>query len=124
MKTVNSDVILEKDEAGWYIADVPALQGCHTQGKTKKEVMKNVKEAIELCLEVEEKKSNKGDYDKLNQGDDITINNVADLLIKNKNLIIENKNILLEYDLSERDREIIIAGGKLNFIMEMAKNET
>jgi len=56
MKTVNFDVILEKDEDGWYIADVPALQGCHTQGKTKKEVMKNVKEAIELCLEVQQEK--------------------------------------------------------------------
>jgi len=47
------DVVLEKDEDGWYIADVPALPGCHTQGKTKKEALKNVKEAIELYLEVQ-----------------------------------------------------------------------
>lgn len=45
-------VVIEKDEDGWYIADVPELQGCHTQGKTKKEVIENIKEAIELCLEV------------------------------------------------------------------------
>jgi len=45
-------VVIEKDEEGWYIADVPELPSCHTQGKTKKEVMKNIKEAIELCLEV------------------------------------------------------------------------
>ena len=46
------DVVLEKDEDGWFIASVPAIPGCHTQGKTKKEVLDNVKEAIELCLEV------------------------------------------------------------------------
>lgn len=46
------DVVLEKDNSGWFIASVPALQGCHTQGKTKKEALENVKEAIELYLEV------------------------------------------------------------------------
>jgi len=56
MKTVNFDVIIEKDEDGWFIADVPAIPGCHTQGKTKKELMKNIKEAIELCLEVQNEK--------------------------------------------------------------------
>ena len=54
------DVIIEKDEDGWYIADVPAIQGCHTQGKTKKEVLENIKEAIELCLEIKaERKARK-----------------------------------------------------------------
>ena len=58
MRKRKFDVILEKDKEGWFIADVPALPGCHTQGKTKKEVLENVKEAIELCLEViEEKKA-------------------------------------------------------------------
>lgn len=52
MKVKTFDVVLEKDEGGWFIADVPAIEGCHTQGKTKKEVLANVKEAIELCLEV------------------------------------------------------------------------
>jgi len=56
MKVKTFDVILEKDEEGWFVADVPALQGCHTQGKTKNEVLKNIKEAIELCLEVEEER--------------------------------------------------------------------
>jgi predicted RNase H-like HicB family nuclease len=60
MRKRNFDVILEKDEDGWFIADVPALPGCHTQGKTKKEVLENAKEAIALCLEVmEEKKAKK-----------------------------------------------------------------
>jgi len=46
------DVIIEKDQSGWFIASVPALAGCHTQGKTKKEAISNIKEAIQLCLEV------------------------------------------------------------------------
>lgn len=59
MKERKFDVVLEKDEEGWFIADVPALPGCHTQGKTKKEALKNAKEAIELCLEVMEEKKTK-----------------------------------------------------------------
>ncbi len=59
LKVKTFDVILEKDEEGWFIADVPALQGCHTQGKTKREVLKNIKEAIELCLEVETERKGK-----------------------------------------------------------------
>ena len=38
MKVKMFDVIIEKDEDGWYIADVPAIHGCHTQAKTKKEL--------------------------------------------------------------------------------------
>ena len=44
-------VVIEKDEDGYYVADVPELQGCHTQAKDKKELMKRVKEVIALCLE-------------------------------------------------------------------------
>ena len=50
-------VIVEQDEDGVFVASVPSLPGCHTQGKTYEEVMKRVKEAIELCLEVAEKDS-------------------------------------------------------------------
>jgi len=52
-KIYNFTVIIEKDEDGFYIGSVPALKGCHTQGKTMDELMENVKEAIELCLDVE-----------------------------------------------------------------------
>jgi len=50
-KVMKFKVIVEKDEDGYYVADVPELQGCHTQAKDKKELMKRVKEVIELCLE-------------------------------------------------------------------------
>jgi predicted RNase H-like HicB family nuclease len=45
------DTVIVQDETGGYIAFVPALPGCHTQGDTLQELMENVKEAIELYLE-------------------------------------------------------------------------
>jgi len=47
------NVIIEKDESGYYVASVPTLTGCHTQAKSLDELMERIKEAIELCLEVE-----------------------------------------------------------------------
>jgi predicted RNase H-like HicB family nuclease len=49
-------VIIEKDEAGYYVAEVPALPGCFSQGKTHAEAIANIKEAIEGWLEVMESK--------------------------------------------------------------------
>ena len=51
MKVMKFKVLVEKDEDGYYVADVPELQGCHTQAKSKRELMKRVKEVIALCLE-------------------------------------------------------------------------
>jgi predicted RNase H-like HicB family nuclease len=47
------DVVVEKDSAGYFIATVPALPGCDTQAKSLDELMTRIREAIELCLEVE-----------------------------------------------------------------------
>ncbi len=44
-------VILEKGQDGYIVASVPSLIGCHSQGKTMKEAVKNIKEAILLYLE-------------------------------------------------------------------------
>lgn len=44
-------VLIEKDSDGWLVADIPELEGCHTQAKTMDELIKRAKEAIELCLE-------------------------------------------------------------------------
>ena len=54
-KIHNFTVVIEKDEYDYYVGYVPSIKGCHTQGKTLDELMKNIKEAIELCLEVEGK---------------------------------------------------------------------
>ncbi len=49
-------VIIEQDEEGYYIAEVPELKGCHTQAKSLDTLMERIKEAIHLCLEVYGKK--------------------------------------------------------------------
>ena len=45
------DVVILEDETGGFVAFVPALPGCHTQGDSLDEVLRNVREAIELYLE-------------------------------------------------------------------------
>jgi predicted RNase H-like HicB family nuclease len=45
------DVVIERDEEGYYVASVPALPGCHTQARSLDELMARVREAIEACLE-------------------------------------------------------------------------
>jgi predicted RNase H-like HicB family nuclease len=52
------NVVIEQDEDGYFVASVPALRGCHTQAKSLDVLMKRIKEAIELCLEVEDPVSN------------------------------------------------------------------
>ena len=52
------NVVIEKDADGYFVASVPALRGCHTQAKSLDLLMKRVKEAIQLCLEVEEPVAN------------------------------------------------------------------
>lgn len=47
-------IIIERDEEGFYVASVPELRGCHTQAKSLDTLMKRAREAIDLCLEVEE----------------------------------------------------------------------
>ncbi|MDX9821755.1 MAG: type II toxin-antitoxin system HicB family antitoxin [Syntrophales bacterium] len=53
------NVVIERDEDGYFVASVPELRGCHTQAKSLDVLMKRVKEAILLCLEIEEPASNK-----------------------------------------------------------------
>ncbi|MDO8282360.1 MAG: type II toxin-antitoxin system HicB family antitoxin [Thermodesulfovibrionia bacterium] len=47
---------IEQDEAGYFVAEVPALPGCFSQGKTKNEAIANIKEAVEGWIEVMESK--------------------------------------------------------------------
>ena len=44
-------VVIERDEDGFYVGEVPQLRGCYTQGRTLDELMDNIKEVIKLCLE-------------------------------------------------------------------------
>lgn len=44
-------VIIERDEDGLFVGEVPQLQACYSQGETIDELMSNIKEVIKLCLE-------------------------------------------------------------------------
>jgi predicted RNase H-like HicB family nuclease len=47
------NVIIERDEEGYYVATVPELRGCHTQAKSLDTLMKRVREAIAACLDAQ-----------------------------------------------------------------------
>ena len=51
MNLYRFQVIIEQDEDGFFVADVPALKGCHTQGKTFEEAMNNIREVITMCIQ-------------------------------------------------------------------------
>jgi len=44
-------VIIERDEDGFFVGEAPQLRACYSQGKTIDELMENIKEVIQLCLE-------------------------------------------------------------------------
>ena len=50
-------VVIERDEDGLYVGEVPSLRACYSQGKTIDELMANIKEVIEICLEEVEEES-------------------------------------------------------------------
>lgn len=45
-------VTINRDEDGAWVVECPSIPGCVSQGKTKEEALKNIKEAIAGCLEV------------------------------------------------------------------------
>jgi len=54
MKKINNyTVLIEQDEDGIYVAKVPDIPGCYTQGNTVEQAMERIKEAIDVCLEAE-----------------------------------------------------------------------
>jgi len=52
-------VVIERDEEGYFVAEVPALNGCHTQAKSLDVLMARTREAIALCLEVRKQERSK-----------------------------------------------------------------
>lgn len=49
-------VTIDRDEDGVWIVECPSIPGCASQGETKEKALENIKEAIELCLEVQGEK--------------------------------------------------------------------
>lgn len=52
-KILQFKVLIERDEDGLYVASVPELPGCYTQGKTLEKVRKRIAEVIELVLDTD-----------------------------------------------------------------------
>jgi len=52
-KSLNYTVLIEQNEDGTYIAKIPDISGCYTQGKTVEQTMERIREAIQVCLESE-----------------------------------------------------------------------
>lgn len=50
---MNIKVVIEKGEDDYFVARVPSLKGCWSQGKTRDEALANIREAIDLYLEPE-----------------------------------------------------------------------
>jgi predicted RNase H-like HicB family nuclease len=46
-------VIIHPSEEGGFWAEVPAIQGCATQGETMEELLTNLYEAVEACLSID-----------------------------------------------------------------------
>lgn len=46
-------VVIHEAEEGGFWAEVPSIPGCATQGETIEELLANVQEAVEACLEVD-----------------------------------------------------------------------
>jgi predicted RNase H-like HicB family nuclease len=44
-------VVIERDEDGMYIGEIPQIKACYSQGRTIDELMGNMREVLELCLE-------------------------------------------------------------------------
>ena len=50
-KPTKRSVLLYPGEEGYFVVEVPSLPGCISQGKTRKEALDNIQEAIELYIE-------------------------------------------------------------------------
>lgn len=51
IRAMNMKVVIERGEDGCFVAHCPSLKSCWSQGKTREEALKNVREAIDLYLE-------------------------------------------------------------------------
>jgi predicted RNase H-like HicB family nuclease len=48
---MNLKIVVERGEDGYFVAHCPSLKSCWTQGKTREEALKNIREAVDLYLE-------------------------------------------------------------------------
>lgn len=53
---------VERDEDGFYIASVLEIRGCHNQAKSMNTLLTRVKEAISLCLDMEQEQPSRNEF--------------------------------------------------------------
>ena len=51
MRSYQFQVIVEQDEDGMFVAEVPAIRACYAQGRTFEEAVENVREVLQMCLQ-------------------------------------------------------------------------
>ena len=51
MKRQGFYLVIERDESGLYVGEVPQLSACYSQGRTIDELLNNMREVVALCLE-------------------------------------------------------------------------
>ena len=61
------NVIVEKDDDGWYVSEVVELPGCHTQAKNIEQLLERTKEAIQAYLESEDDFEVSGEFIEVKQ---------------------------------------------------------
>jgi len=55
-------LIVERDAEGYYVGSVPELRGCHSQARSIDQLMKRIREAIGLCLEVQDEAPERNEF--------------------------------------------------------------
>ena len=50
-KKLRYTAIIELDEDGFYVAEIPSIRACYAQGKTYEEAVENLQDVLEMCLE-------------------------------------------------------------------------
>jgi len=55
MEKMGFTVVIEQDEEGMFIARIPDISGCQTQGKTVQQAIERAREAIQVCVEADRK---------------------------------------------------------------------
>lgn len=56
------NLVIERDADGYYVGSVPELHGCHSQAKSLDQLIQRIREAIGLCLEVQQKTDAGGEF--------------------------------------------------------------
>lgn len=87
------------DEDGLYIVSCPTFKGCHTYGATIDEALENIREVVEICLEIR-----RIEFDRLGRSETEIRQKVEDLFGDLVTVTITEESIIIEGDLHDHRR--------------------